>query len=85
MIIRLIEKNHTQKKLIYDISYKSLIGAKPLLIRFDEIDLLELMEFMMELDISIIWSRNMLFALELNVLKVKKVASHTFVLTIKQR
>lgn len=68
LIIRLIEKNHTQKKLIYDISYKSLIGAKPLLIRFDEIDLLELMEFMMELDISIIWSRKMLFALELNVL-----------------
>ena len=68
LIIRLIEKNHTQKKLIYDISYKSLIGAKPLLIRFDEIDLLELMEYMMELDISIIWSRKMLFALELNVL-----------------
>ena len=68
LIIRLIEKNHTQKKLIYDILYKSLIGAKPLLIRFDEIDLLELMEFMMELDISIIWSRKMLFALELNVL-----------------
>ena len=51
------KKSH-KKKLIDDISYKSLIGAKPLLIRFDEIDLLE---FMMELDISIIWSRKICY------------------------
>ena len=31
-------KNHTKIILIYDISYKTLIGPKTLLIRFDKID-----------------------------------------------
>ena len=31
-------KNHTKIVLVYNISYKSLIGPKPLLIRFDKID-----------------------------------------------
>ena len=31
-------KNHTKKVLVYEISYKTLTGAKPLCIRFDKVD-----------------------------------------------
>ena len=35
--ILIVEKSH-ENILIYDLSYKSLIGSKPLRIRFDKID-----------------------------------------------
>ena len=44
----LVGENSCENILIYNISYKTLINAKLLHIRFDKIDLLE---FMMELDI----------------------------------
>ena len=31
-------KNHTKIFLVYEVSYKNLIGAKPLQIRFDKVD-----------------------------------------------
>ena len=31
-------KNYTKKFLVYEISYKTLTGAKPLCIRFDKVD-----------------------------------------------
>ena len=34
----LIDKKSHENILIYDISYKTLIGSKPLRIRFDKID-----------------------------------------------
>ena len=34
----LVDKTSHENILIYDISYKTLIGSKPLQIRFDEID-----------------------------------------------
>ena len=43
-----IDENSCENILIYNISYKTLINAKPLHTRFDKIDLLE---FTMELDI----------------------------------
>ena len=43
----LIDEKSYENYLVYNISYKNLI-AKPLLIRFDKMDLLEIM---MELDI----------------------------------
>ena len=41
----LLDKKPNDNILVYDISYKTLIGSKPLRIRFDKIDLLK---FMME-------------------------------------
>ena len=60
-------KNHTKKILIYHISYKTLIGSKPLCIRFDKI--YRLSEFMMELDIShcLALKNKMLFTTELTL------------------
>ena len=43
-----IDENSCENILIYNISCKTLINVKPLHTRFDKIDLLE---FMMELDI----------------------------------
>ena len=43
------EKSH-ENILIYDISYKTLIGAKPFRIRFDKVDVF--IEFMTGLDIQ---------------------------------
>ena len=34
----LLDKNSCENILIYDISYKTFMGAEPLHIRFDEID-----------------------------------------------
>ena len=31
-------KNHMKKNLVYDISYRTLIGEKPLRVRFDKVD-----------------------------------------------
>ena len=42
-------KNKYENILIHDISEKTLMGAKPLRIRFNNID--DLLKFMMELDI----------------------------------
>ena len=41
------EKSH-ENILIYDISYKTLLGPKPLQVKFDKID--GFLEFMMELN-----------------------------------
>ena len=46
--ILLDEKSH-ENILIYNISYKTLIGAKPLRIRFDKVD--GFIRVMMELDL----------------------------------
>ena len=43
------EKSH-ENILIYDILYKTLIGPKPLRIRFDKIRF-DLLEFIMEIDV----------------------------------
>ena len=46
----LIDEKSYKNILIYDISHKTLIGGKPLCIIFDKIEM-DLLEFMMELDI----------------------------------
>ena len=48
--ILLVEKSY-ESILIYDVSYKTLIGAKCLLVRFDKIDGFLMDEFIIELDI----------------------------------
>ena len=45
----LIDEKSYRNILVYNTSYKIVIGAKPLRIKFDKID--GLLEFMMELDI----------------------------------
>ena len=45
----LIDEKSYENILVYNISYKTLIDAKPLRIRLDELE--GLLEFMMELDI----------------------------------
>ena len=45
----LIDEKSYRNILVYNTSYKTVIGAKPLHIRFDKID--GLLEFMMGLDI----------------------------------
>ena len=40
LILILIDEKSYEKILIYDISYRTLIGVKPLCIRFDKIDAL---------------------------------------------
>ena len=42
------EKSH-ENLLVYNISYKTLMGAKPMRIRFNKMD--DVIEFMLELDI----------------------------------
>ena len=50
----LLDEKSEKNILIYDISYKTFMGSKPLRIRFDEI--MDLLKFMINLIFSIIWS-----------------------------
>ena len=63
----LIDEKSQENILIYDISCKTLIGSKPLCIRFHKIDRLE---FVMELDIwhCLPLKNMMLFMTELDIL-----------------
>ena len=66
-------KNKYEKILIYDISYKTFMGAKPMRIRFDKLN--GFIKIMMELDIYyyMIMKDIMQFIIGLNILEVKKV------------
>ena len=52
----LLDKKSDENILIYNISYKTLTGTKPLRMRFDKVHgLIRLLEFLMGQVFSIIW------------------------------